>query len=465
MDRILFTAEKIAEILVGNWIGTPGKTISNIQIDSRKCGRGTLFIPLKGERTDGHLYLGDICDSGTKLSLVDDNWYSENRKSVEKLVEERGMAFLPVGDTLSALQKLALYHMSLFPELVVVGITGSNGKTTTKEILGSILAETYETVINEGNLNSDIGLPLSVFRIEEKHEIAVFEMGMNRIGEMDLLASIVKPDFAVITNIGTAHIGPLGSRDAIALAKKQIFSCFTGNETAIIPSADSYCDFLQEDVQGKIVLYGRDSMPAVKLLSEFTIEGFDLEIDGNRCHFALPGEHNLSNVLSAVAVALEIGVKPKAIAGGIEKIKPVFGRGELITGDISLLRDCYNANPDSMAESLKMLDYWKSRSIAVLGDMLELGENSSEEHRLIGIKAADSSAEAIFLFGDEMEAAFESVKKSGFNGYSFWTSDFEYLKEALVDFIQKDDLVLLKGSRGLALERLTEFIVGHKYKN
>jgi UDP-N-acetylmuramoyl-tripeptide--D-alanyl-D-alanine ligase len=330
VDRILFTADKIAEILKCDWVGNSRGIIDNIQIDSRECGRGTLFIPLKGERTDGHLYLDGIASQGSQFSLVDINWYSENRNPIEKLIRERGMTFLPVANTLSALQELAVYHMSLYPELLVVGITGSNGKTTTKEILGSILYESFETIVNVGNLNSDIGLPLSVFRVEEKHRVAVFEMGMNRIGEMELLASIVKPDFAVITNIGTAHIGLLGSQKAIAVAKKKIFSCFTGKETAIIPEDDEFCDFLQNDVKGKIVRYGTNSVPEVKLKSEFTIEGFDLEIGGFACHFPLPGEHNFYNVLAAVATALEIGVTAESIARGMGKIQSLVGRGELI---------------------------------------------------------------------------------------------------------------------------------------
>ena len=461
MDRILFTADKIGQILNVQWMGNPEPSIVNIQIDSRKCGRGTLFVPLKGERTDGHLYLNDIGSQETKLSLVDINWYTENGDAVEKLIEQRGMAFLPVADTLSALQELAVYHMSLFPQLKVVGITGSNGKTTTKEILGGILSESMVTVVNEGNFNSDIGLPLSVFRVEDKHEIAVFEMGMNRVGEMDLLASIVRPDYAVITNIGTAHIGPLGSRDAIAGAKKQVFSCFDGSQTAIIPESDEYSSFLQEGVNGKIVLYGRESKEdsIVTVKSDFSIDGFDLDVGGYACHFSLPGEYNLSNVLAAVTTAVEVGVSPEYIARGIDKIEPVFGRGEIFKGDITLLRDCYNANPDSMAESLKLLGYWDNRSIAVLGDMLELGSESENQHRQIGELAAGSSAQAIFLFGKEMERAFESVKSLEYGGYLFWTTSFDDLKEALVDFKQSDDLILLKGSRGLALERLTEFLV------
>lgn len=459
MDRILFTADRIGKILGVKWAGKADSNVSNIQIDSRKCGAGTLFVPLKGERTDGHLYLEDIGREGAKLSLVDNHWFLENRRLVEKFIVEYGMAFLPVSDTLVALQELALFHMCRFPELTVVGITGSNGKTTTKEILGSILSGYVDTVVNEGNLNSEIGLPLSVFRVESHHKIAVFEMGMNRPGEMELLASIVKPDYALITNVGTAHIGPLGSREAIAHAKKQVFSCFTGKETAILPGFDPYCQFLTEDVQGKVVLYGKNYGDSVCVKSGFSIDGFDLEVRGVSCHFSLPGEYNLSNVLAAVATAEEIGVPSLLIAQGIEKIQPSFGRGELFKGDITLLRDCYNANPDSMSESLKLLDYWSSRSIAVLGDMLELGDQSAEEHRLMGITAAQSSAQAIFLFGQEMEAAFESVKKSGYSGYSFWTDDFEYLKKEIVEFKQSGDLILLKGSRGLALERLTDFII------
>ena len=459
MDRILFTAEQVSSILKVSWVGNVTESIGNIQIDSRKCGRGTLFVPLKGERTDGHLYLDDIGRNGTKFSLVDIVWFEENRNRIEKLVSQWGMVFLPVADTLSAMQKLAVYHINQFPDLTVVAITGSNGKTTTKEIMGSILSEYKETVINEGNFNSDIGLPLSIFRVDNHHKIAVFEMGMNRVGEIDLLASLVKPDYAVITNIGTAHIGLLGSQDVIAYEKRQIFSCFTGIETAIIPSDDAYSQFLCDGVKGKVVYYGADLRESVKMKSSFSIDGFDLEIKGFNCHFSLPGPHNLSNVLAAVTTAEEIGVPPELIARGINKIQAVFGRGELIRGDISLLRDCYNANPDSMAESIKMLDYWDKRAIAVLGDMLELGEKSFEEHRRIGELAAKSSAQAIFLFGEEMEEAFESIKSAQYSGYSFWTKDFESLKENLSGFMQSGDLILLKGSRGLALERLSDLIV------
>nr|WP_281389142.1 UDP-N-acetylmuramoyl-tripeptide--D-alanyl-D-alanine ligase [Spirochaeta isovalerica] len=441
-----------------SWVGSPVEGVENVQIDSRKCGRGTLFVPLKGERTDGHLYLKDIAGAGTKLSLVDHKWYSENRGLVEELVSQRDMAFLPVAGTLEAMQQLAVYHMSLFPDLTVVGITGSNGKTTTKEILGAILSEFAETVVNEGNLNSDIGLPLSVFRVEERHEIAVFEMGMNREGEMDLLASIVKPDYAVITNIGTAHIGMLGSRDAIAQAKKQIFSCFDGKQTAIIPADDSYSDFLAEGIKGRVVFYGPEVSGPVRLVSGFSIEGCDLEIEGRPCHFSLPGEHNLANVRAAVAAAVEMGVDSALIARGIDSMKPLFGRGELIKGDITVLRDCYNANPDSTEQSLKLLRFWENRSVAVLGDMLELGDASREEHRRIGGIAAESGAEALFLFGKEMEEAFEAVRTSGYPGYSFWTIQYEELEAAVKEYVKKGDLVLLKGSRGVALERLTPLL-------
>ncbi|MBI9097015.1 MAG: UDP-N-acetylmuramoyl-tripeptide--D-alanyl-D-alanine ligase [Spirochaetaceae bacterium] len=459
MDRILFTAVEVSGILHSDWIGDPVESFADIQIDSRKCGRGTLFIPLEGERTNGHLYFNDIADRGTMLSLVAIGWYNENRDLVEKLVNQKGLAFLPVSEPLIAMQELASYHMRRFPELTVVGITGSNGKTTTKEILGAILSESMEAVVSEGNFNSDIGLPLSAFRVEENHEVAVFEMGMNRVGEMDLLASIVRPDLALITNIGTAHIGPLGSRKAIAEAKKQVFSCFTGSQIAFIPENDEYRQFLSEGIKGKVILYGSESTTGVKIKSGFSIEGFDLEVNGYPCHFSLPGDFNLNNVLGAVAVALEIGIEPELIARGIGKVEAAFGRGELIKGDVTLLRDCYNANPDSMAESLKLLDYWDSRSIAVLGDMLELGDESTEQHRRIGDLAAKSSAQALFLFGEHMETAFESVKDSGYSGYSFWTSELDSLAEALKQYLKSGDLVLLKGSRSLALERLTDLIV------
>jgi len=200
----------------------------------------------------------------------------------------------------------------------------------------------------------------------------------------------------------------------------------------------------------------------VQLVSEHSIEGFDLEINGYPCHFNLPGEHNLANVRAAVAAAMEIGIDAELIARGINHMKPLFGRGELLKGDITVMRDCYNANPDSTEQSLKLLRFWSGRSVVILGDMLELGEAGIEEHRRIGEIAADSGAEAVFLFGEEMEEAFEAIGKTGYPGYSFWTVHFEDLEAAVREYVQAGDFVLLKGSRGVALERLTPLLTGRK---
>ena len=247
-------------------------------------------------------------------------------------------------------------HLGRLPSVTRVGVTGSNGKTTTKEIIGGILTRHASTAVNEGNLNSEIGLPMACFGVGPRHRYAVLEMGMNRVGEMDILADIVRPDLALITNIGTAHIGLLGSQDAIAAEKKRIFAHFDGRQTGFLPEGERYGAFLAEGVRGKMVVFGPGSTPGFERSESMGLGGTLIHWEGFRIRFPLFGPHNLANALGALSVARELGVPNAEIRDGLEAVAPLFGRSQVINGPVTVIADCYNANPDSMARSLEFLE-------------------------------------------------------------------------------------------------------------
>jgi UDP-N-acetylmuramoyl-tripeptide--D-alanyl-D-alanine ligase len=330
-----------------------------------------------------------------------------------------------------------------------------------------------KVVCNSGNLNSETGLPLSVFGVRAEHEIGIFEAGMNRVGEIGELAHVLKPQIALITNVGSAHIGLIGSKKGIAIEKKAIFGEFTGVETALIPENDEFAAFLGENVNGKTCFFGEKSEKLkAKLVSVKDLGLFGWEIDwaGEAARFALPGRHNLDNALAACAIAGELGLSDESVRQGLESVKPLFGRGEILVfgGDengrsgISVVRDCYNANPESMDSAIEFCDClsWSGQRVYVVGSMLELGEASVGCHRKLGEKLAASGADVIFLFGEEAAVSYEAAislqlvnngKKSIFH-----TNDIEELKEAVKKTVKSGSLVLLKGSRGCALERVCE---------
>ncbi len=456
LQAVLIDSGRALSVLsAGHLPGFSGtKAVFNISIDSRTAGKGSLFVALRGERTDGHRYLGQAVQAGASVLLVSDSFASENGNQCRVLQESADI--LIVSDPLSALQDLARWHMKGLPGVERIGITGSTGKTTTKEIVGAVLSRFAPTAVNEGNLNSEIGLPLAVFKVDPGHRYAVFEMGMNRVGEMDILADIVRPNCAAITNVGTAHIGILGSRDAIAAEKKKVFSRFSAEGLGFVYEDDDYRDFLSEGVTGTVLTFGRRTTRGFEGAVSRGLSGYEIRYLGASLSFPLMGEHNLLNALCALSLASELGVPLSLAAEGLESVKPLFGRGEIISGEITLVVDCYNANADSMARSIATVRdlQWQGRKILVLGSMLELGENSAEAHGAVGRLAAESGADAVFLFGEEMEFGKRGLDGAGFEGFSLFTSDYEVLSRSVGNFVRPGDLVLLKGSRGMELERL-----------
>jgi UDP-N-acetylmuramoyl-tripeptide--D-alanyl-D-alanine ligase len=388
---------------------------------------------------------------------------------VQRAQEAQGV-LLVVEDTLGGLQQAAAYYLAQFPRLLRIGITGSSGKTTTKEIAAAIIGRERSVVMNQGNLNSETGLPLSVFKVRPHHQVGIFEMGMNRPGEIGELAQVLKPHIALITNIGSAHIGILGSKQAIAQEKKRIFSAFSGNERALIPEDDPHRDFLAAGIKGTVCFYGPQVFRELADLHDRGLEGIDLRWEDMPVHCPLSGKHNIRNLLAALAIAQEVPVSSQAIRGGLESVQALFGRSEILRGPVTVIRDCYNASPESMQEAIGFCDNldWQGRRIYVIGSMLELGSASLEAHAEIGRVLAASKADWICFVGSETRGAVAALEQAlrrngqgeaGRVGF-YYTDSLTSLSQVLADQIQPGDLVLLKGSRACGLERLTPVVTG-----
>jgi UDP-N-acetylmuramoyl-tripeptide--D-alanyl-D-alanine ligase len=433
---------------------------SSVSIDSRKVKKGTLFVALSGAKTDGHCFAEDAFRAGACAVMAARSRVEPLR--LDRLAGKWGGVLVVVEDTLRGLQDAAAFYLGKFPRLLRVGVTGSSGKTTTKEIAAAMIKGEKKVVMNSGNLNSETGLPLSVFNINPEHEVGIFEAGMNRRGEIGELARVLKPHIALITNIGSAHIGIVGGRTLIAEVKKDIFSCFTGTETALIPADDKYADLLARDVKGKVLFYGPEEFPEFGEVRDLGLEGAEINWGGEMVRFGLPGRFNLKNLLAAAAIAKEIPVTPASIRRGLESIKPLFGRGEILMGKTTVIRDCYNSNPESLEAAVDFCDNlpWSGRRLYVIGAMFELGKETEAAHRKMGRILSNSIAEKIFLYGAETEAAAAILASREFP-FSY-TGSMEELKEALEDYIRPGDLVLLKGSRACALEDLTPVLLGNR---
>ena len=446
---------------------------SSVSIDSRLSGDGTLFVALAGTVNDGHSFVKEAFGKGAAAALV------ERKKltsfDLPRIAESYGGVLVVVDDTLKGFQQAATEYLKKFPRLLKIGITGSSGKTTTKEIAAAVISAEKCTVTNPGNYNSETGLPLVVFSVRPCHEVGIFEMGMNKKGEISALASVLKPNIAIITNIGSSHIGYIGSKEAIAKEKKDIFLYFDENCTALIPEDSAFRDFLADGVSGKVIFYGEKSFSQLAGVKSLGLDGYEIKWNGDYVRFALPGRHSLADAFAALAIAREIPVTDAAIKQGLESVKPLFGRGEILRGRVTVIRDCYNANPESLAAALEFCESLDlsgspglpSRLVYVIGEMLELGVNSVQAHENIGRFLLGSKADMIFLYGKEtaVTASILNTFSEGKNNGSgqerfFHTCDIDDLARALSGYVCDGDTVLLKGSRGCALEQLTDIFTG-----
>ena len=444
-----FTLQQVADACGGQVAPEfAAVAVNGVCSDSRKLRQGQLFIALKGARFDGHDYIPEAIKAGAAGAI--------------SAREMPGLPVVVVPDTLRALGDLArFYRQSL--EIKVIGITGSVGKTTTKEMIAGILETAFRTARTEGNYNNNIGLPQTVLEIPEDYQAAVLELGMNHFNEMSYLTSIAQPDIAVITNIGTMHIEHLGSREGILQAKLEILeglrpdgrTVFNGDEPLLwnlkeynrvtplyFGIENDACDVLAKDVE------------TVDGGMNFRVHAFGDEMEA---FIPAPGMHMVYNALAAAAVGRIYGLTIEEIRRGIESLETIRGRFKMIETDKFLVvDDCYNANPMSMKASLDVLHDGEGRRVAILGDMGELGEDEAALHEGVGIHAAICGIDACVCVGDLAVHIAEAARKANPDFPVYYEKTRESLLEHLNDYVQKGDTILVKASHFMKFEEVVK---------
>lgn len=419
-------------------------TLADVCTDTRKIQPGSLFVCLRGERFDGHSFASQAAQLGAAALLVD--------HPVDADVPQ-----LVVTDTGKALLQLAGWYRRRF-QLPVVGLTGSVGKTTTKEFIALVLGAKYNTLKTQGNLNNEIGVPQMLFRLEDSHTAAVIEMGMNHFGEISRLTRAVAPTVGLITNIGVSHIENLGSRSGILQAKLEILEGMA-LDAPLIVNMDN--DMLRTVKLGDrpLLTFAIDDQSADFTATDITEQGSTTTFTVHHSTFTQPvtiptvGIHNVYNALAAMAVGYVTGVDPAAAAAALANYVPAGMRQNLVqVGGVQVIEDCYNASPDSMRAALQTLGKLPvHRRYAVLGAMLELGDYAKEAHTQVGKMAAENGIDGVLAYGADAAYIVEAAKQAGLENARLFDTK-EALAQSLAQQVQPGDGVLFKGSRGMHLE-------------
>ncbi len=427
-----------------------------ISTDTRTLAQGALFVALRGERHDAHAYLADAAAAGATGVLVD-----------RDAPVPDGVTVLAVPDTLRGLQDLAAsLRQRLAPR--VVAITGSNGKTTTKEMLAAILAAASapDAVLKTaGNLNNLIGVPLTLLRLSGRERHAVIEMGMNALGEIARLTEVADPDVGVITNVAPAHLAGVGTLDGVARAKGELYARMRTTATAVANAGDERVSALAARFPGRVVRFGDGAEVAASAVrcDAAGAATFELAVAGRSTpvRLAIPGRHNVANALAAAAAAHALGIDVAAMRRGLERVAPVGNRMRRITlpNGVTIVNDSYNANPASVAAGLQTLhDAAAARRIAVLGDMLELGAASAELHREVGRLAAELGIDALYLLGDYATETAAGARTQMPADAVHVAASHAAIAAQLGGAVQPGDWVLVKGSRGQRMEEVVRLL-------
>ena len=456
---------------------------SYVVTDSRFVSAGAMFVPLIGETQNGHKYIPQAIDAGATVVLANKSDYEQNNsfyKELESAGKLAAITLILVENTLYALQAAAkAYAQKVAQNMIRVSITGSSGKTTTKEMLVSVCKKHFgddAVAYTKGNFNSETGLPLSMFQIKGDEKIGIFEMGMNRKNEIGEISNVWQSQYGIITNIGTAHIGILGSRQNIAEEKRKSFDYIPQTGAVFVPVDDDFADFCTEKVRGKVVKFGRtvsSGQNGVTFIEDLGLNGTKFSVDGVEITLPLAGEYNYQNALGVIALAKEIGISAQEIKAGLEGVAAISGRMDIkqITlkngAKVNAVCDFYNANLDSME---KVIDFCSKQSnfeqkIFVLADMKELGVESFKSHTQIGKDIAATDATLVILAGPEMKAACDILERekdvAGRNVLYFENNDdafYEAAASKILAFVKSDALILFKGSHSMALEKLLPLI-------
>lgn len=439
-----------------------------VVIDSRKVRGGEVFVALGGERTDGHRYIDEVFAQGASWAVVSEEWYA----AMPSGTGGGDRKYLVVRDTVEGLQQLAEAYRATF-SIPVLAVGGSNGKTTTKELVASVLGTGFRVHMSKGNLNNHLGVPLTLLAMRNDTEVAVVEMGINHPGEMELLASIARPTHGLLTNIGHEHLEFLHDLAGVAAAETKLFEYLdTHGGTCFVNTGDPWLKAAAAGLERK-VLYGLEESAQTSphaesiVLDAFGRASFRL-CSGTGCVpvvLRLTGRHNVVNALAAAAVGSYFGLSLGSIQEGLEKLQPASGwkRMEFQEADgIMVVNDTYNANPDSVRLAIDLLGELRcpGRKIAVLGDMLELGPSAALEHEKIGRYIQQSAIDLLFTFGD-LARLYAVGNESRLNGH-FERRD--ELSRALSKVVVPGDALLFKGSRGMKLEEVADALCQERTK-
>lgn len=427
--------------------GNKDDEINFFSQDSRQMTNGGMYIPLKGERFDGHNFIESAFQTGAQAIIS------------EKDVNYEDKIVIKVNDTHQALKDMASYLRNHRP-VKVVGVTGSVGKTSTRDMVYSVVKQKYKTLKTEGNYNNEIGLPLTILRYHDE-EVLVLEMGMNHLQEMSRLSMIARPDIACITNVGTAHIGELGSRENILKAKLEIINGMKEGSTLIINQDN---DMLQtvELPHLNVVRVGKGkeaSIQASHIVLEETKSSFEVEYQGKKEIIEVPvqGEHNISNALIAIAVGIELNISLEDIKKGIQEFKLTKNRMDILEKNHKTVIDgTYNASVDSMKSSIDVLANYKKRKVAILADMLELGDYSQQLHEEVGSYVASKGINILVCVGKKAKYIYQKARESMKDVYYF-ESNQEVIAR-LDELLKEDDVILVKGSHSMNLKEVVEKI-------
>ena len=466
-----YSVDEIAGMLGAGVRGRAEARVSQVTADSRLARAGSLFVALPGQHADGHEFVHDAFRRGATAALVRQDRHIEPA--------EHG-TLIAVDDPLTALYDLACGHSAVHRAAVRIAVTGSSGKTTTKEILGAIVHRASRSLVSEASFNAEVGLPMSVLRMTGQERFAVFEVGINSIGEMERYAALARPDHALITNIGSAHVGRLGSRRDIAREKGALLRSVPATGCVYLREQEPAADLLLAGVCARVIRYGANSTIGYERSENLGLDGWSIHWEGLQFRFPLPGRHNLDNALAALTVAAELGFDPQTVAAGIEAVRPAPGRLTVHRGRCTVIDDGYNANPESVRAARALLgdeglgdeglgdeglgeeglgeERSPARRVVVLGPMLELGRYGARAHLDLAQPLIDAGVDILCCFGAATrplrDAFADQIGGADAADRAIWTETVEGIDGRLRAIVRDGDLVLLKASRAFRIERL-----------
>lgn len=445
--------EQLVDITKGTLIQPAEATaVTGAVIDSRNVVEGDLFIPIKGERVDGHQFIIAAAASGAAATLTE--------KKLDQM--PKGLGIIQVESCLEAMKAIATYNRSRY-DIPVIAVTGSSGKTTTKDLIAAVLSAQFRVMKTQGNFNNEYGVPQTLFRLESSHEMAVVEMGMDSLGDISKSVWEVRPHIAAITNIGTAHIENLKTQDNILKAKSEIFETMSEDDIALLNGDDAYLNKINEEaVPFKVVRVGinSDKVDLKARNVQSSANGICFDADGDTYHFAYPGIHNVYNCLMGIWIGKYYGMSAEAIQRGLDAFHPSSNRMDMFEIDgMKIINDTYNANPDAMQAALSVLSdvAGDGRKIAVLGDMLEMGDEAQKAHEAIGEIAGEIVDVLVAVGTDAIHYVHGAEKYLGVSA-CYHVQDAQSAASLLTEICIPGDTLLIKASRGMQLDKTVEYL-------